>query len=323
MKPVFLLIDGGTTNTRFTLMQGEKLLERVMVRIGAASADAAHRNQGLRDAVRETLAVMEARHHVRIDRIMVSGMITSENGLACVPHLTAPAGLTELAAGVREITLADVSQQPLCFIPGVKTIAEDGAMDMMRGEEAELMGDLDANPCAGARLYLHFGSHNKAILVRSSRIVRSATTMSGELLAAAMAHTILTSSVGQEHTAVLDPAYAAMGFTEAKQKGLPGALFSARLHAVLHGADAAQLQSFLYGAFTQQDAQCFAPMLACEPEEIVLYGRKQFADAWLICMSSVLKDKARFLSYEESESLSVIGASTVMNARYGRSEFHE
>lgn len=323
MEPVYLLIDGGTTNTRFTLMQDDRLLERVMVRIGAASADAAHRNQGLRDAVRETIAALEAKHHVQIDRIMVSGMITSENGLVCVPHLTAPAGLEELAAGVREITLPDISDKPLCFIPGVKTIAEDGAMDMMRGEEAELMGDLAANPCAGTRLYLHFGSHNKAILVQQGKIVRSSTAMSGELLAAVMEHTILTSSVGTAHEFQFDPTYAAAGFAEAQQKGMTGTLFSARLHAVLQGADAAQVRSFLYGAFTQQDAQCFAPMLELEPEEIVLYGRRQFADAWLICMQSALRGKTRILSYEESEYLSVSGAIAVMKTRNGGSESHE
>lgn len=317
MEPVYLLIDGGTTNTRFTLMRGRQLLERITVRIGAASADAAHRNQGLRDAVRETIMAMETGHQVQIDRVMVSGMITSENGLACVPHLTAPAGMAELAAGVQEMVLPDVTDKRLCFIPGVKTLAEDGAMDMMRGEEAELMGDLAANPCAGTRLYLHFGSHNKAILVREGRIVGSSTTMSGELLAAAMAHTILTGAVGVEQDFDFDPEYAAKGYAEAAQKGLPGTLFSARLHAVLRGADTAQVRSFLYGAFTQQDAQCFAPMLACAPEEIVLYGRRQFTQAWQCCMQASLKGRIRVLPYEESEWLSIRGAMAVMEARYG------
>lgn len=323
MEPVYLLIDGGTTNTRFTLMRGAQRLERITVRIGAASADAAHRNQGLRDAARETIAAMERQHQLRIDRVMVSGMITSENGLACVPHLTAPAGLEELAEGVQEIVLPDVTDKVLCCIPGVKTKEADGAMDMMRGEEAEIMGDLAANPCAGTRLYLHFGSHNKAILVRQGKIVLSNTTMSGELLAAVMTHTILTSSVGTEDAFAFDPAYAAKGFAEAEQKGLPGTLFSARLHAVLQGADAAQVRSFLYGAFTQQDAQSFAPMLACEPEEIVMYGRAQFTDAWQKCLQPSLKGRIRILPYEESEWLSVHGAMAVMEARYGRYEDHE
>lgn len=289
-----------------------------MARIGAASADAAHRNQGLRDTVRDMITAMETRHHMRIDRVMVSGMITSENGLACVPHIAAPAGVEELAAGVREIVLPDISVKPLCFIPGVRTAAEDGAMDMMRGEEAEIMGDLAENPCVGTRLYLHFGSHNKAILVQRGKIVQSSTTMSGELLAAAMEHTILTGSVGTEHELIFDPAYAAAGFAAAKQKGLTGTLFSARLHAVLQGADRAQVRSFLYGAFTQQDVQCFASMLNREPDEIVLYGRKQFTDAWLICMQSVLAGKTRILPYEESEYLSVSGAIAVMQTKYGK-----
>lgn len=320
MKTVCLLIDGGTTNTRFTLMRGDKRLERITVRIGAASADAAHRNQGLRDAVRETITAMEERHGVSIDRIMVSGMITSENGLACVPHLTAPAGMGEFAEGIREMVLPDVTDKTLCFIPGVKTIAEDGSMDMMRGEEAEIMGDLAANPCEGTRLYLHFGSHNKAILVQQGRIVRSMTTMSGELLAAAMQHTILNSSVGTENDFLFSEVYAAEGFAAAEQKGLPGTLFSARLHAVLKGADAAQVRSFLYGAFTQQDAQCFAPLLDCQPEEIVLYGRTQFIAAWQWCLPAMLEGKTRILPYEESEWLSVRGAIAVMEEKYRRHE---
>ena len=91
MEQAILVIDGGTTNTRFTLLQGSEVLSRKTVRIGAANTDALHKNQGLRDAVSTVFAEMQHISHVA--SVCISGMITSESGLHAIPHLSAPAGI--------------------------------------------------------------------------------------------------------------------------------------------------------------------------------------------------------------------------------------
>ena len=98
-----LWIDGGTTNTRFTLTRGEDVVERTCRRVGAANADISLHNAPLAAAVADETAALERRHGVRIERVCASGMITSQNGLVEVPHLPAPTGLCELAKGVKTV----------------------------------------------------------------------------------------------------------------------------------------------------------------------------------------------------------------------------
>ena len=69
-------IDGGTTNTRFTLTEDGRVLERVSRHVGASSAET-DGNRALREAVAEELAVIQARHGLRAERVVIAGMITS------------------------------------------------------------------------------------------------------------------------------------------------------------------------------------------------------------------------------------------------------
>lgn len=319
-----LLIDGGTTNTRFTLVRDGQVLERSQRRVGAANADASHVNRPLRLAVGEELRRLEAAHGVRIDQVCISGMITSENGLCMVPHVPAPAGVKELAANIRRVELKDVFDRgAIACIPGIKTQNAAGP-DMMRGEETEVMGDLSAHPMAGGRrMYIHFGSHNKAIVTEGGRIVSSCTTMSGELFYAITHDTILASSVGDGQDYAMDEAWVKRGFACASDYGMSRALFAARMGGVLEGASAAQVRSFLYGVLIQQDMAAFSPLLEAGAEEVVLYGRRECVDACLCCAAKRFKNASlRTISFEDSEWLSVIGIQRILNEAEGMSE-HE
>ena len=150
-------IDGGTTNTRFTLTEDGRVLERVSRHVGASSAEA-DGNRALREAVAEELSVIQARHGLRAERVVIAGMITSGSGLYELAHVPAPAGADELAAGAKQIEMPDVTPAPILCLPGVKCFC-DGQSDMMRGEEVEIMGALGA-PEEGPRAFIHFGSHN-------------------------------------------------------------------------------------------------------------------------------------------------------------------
>ena len=304
-----LWIDGGTTNTRFTLTRGEEVVERTCRRVGAANADQSLRNAPLAAAVADEIAALESRHGVRIERICASGMITSQNGLLEVPHLSAPAGLYELARGVRTVRLAEVSQTaPVDFIPGVRC-GEGMAADVMRGEETEIMGWREE---AGNRLFLHFGSHNKAILVKEGRIVQSLTTLSGELLYAVTHDTILRSAAGGEPPADFFAEDAERGFEAAAAGGVTRTLFEARLYAIQGGKTPAQVYAFLVGALAQQDLLAFEPLLRQGADEIVLYGREAFVRAFL---SRLRTENVRTVSHEDSEWLSFHGMRRIMCTR--------
>ena len=60
-----------------------------------------------------------------MERILASGMITSEFGLCLLEHLIAPCGMGELAASMHEVVLEDISKIPFVFARGVKTCGEE------------------------------------------------------------------------------------------------------------------------------------------------------------------------------------------------------
>jgi 2-dehydro-3-deoxygalactonokinase len=173
-----IALDGGTTNTRARLMQGDRIIATARRRVGVrdtlladparsgASPPAAdlastpgqpHRArliQAVREVVDEvsradvlSAVTGRAAHNAgaQIEAIVAAGMLSSEIGLVAVPHVEAPAGLEDLARGVAIGRFPAIVERPIYFVPGVRTAAADGPdgwfqADLMRGEECETLG---------------------------------------------------------------------------------------------------------------------------------------------------------------------------------------
>ena len=317
-----LLIDGGTTNTRFTLLSGEKVVLRTERKIGAADKQGSQ-NELLYKAVKSEILALQAQSGVAIDDIFASGMITSQNGLMEVPHIPAPAGLYDLADGVHTCLLDEICQVPFHFVPGIKFSGETaGETDMMRGEETEVFGAILPKEEDGSILFLHFGSHNKLIHYSEGKIVRAVTTMSGELLWALKESTILKSSLCDLTDFELSKDDVLEGFQAAENFGLTRALFETRILHVLYKAGRNRALSFLYGALTASDMRAFAPYLRGPFNRAVLYGRDRFMDVFCICAQAFQKtlitpEKLRRISFEDSQWLSVKGIQRIRKAWEG------
>ncbi len=158
MENWIITVDGGTTNTRACLWKGETLVSRagreVGVRCTAVDGNNNRLKEAVRDCIREALASAGAPEG-ELKAILASGMISSNVGLAEVPHCPAPAGAKELAAAARQVVMPEISSVPITIIPGVKNPVDPvdlqsfGGMDMMRGEEVETLALLGAYPGAG------------------------------------------------------------------------------------------------------------------------------------------------------------------------------
>src|SRR5690606_37597556 len=129
-----------------------------------------------------------------------------------------------------------ISAVPLTFVPGVKTLpGRDGLAglasgDVLRGEEAEIIGLREALELTGGAVFLHIGSHHKAISVDAAgSIVASRTAITGELLAAITGQTILKSSVESLEAHDLDISAARAGFAAAREHSFGRALFLVRV----------------------------------------------------------------------------------------------
>jgi len=118
--------------------------------------------------------------------IIASGMITSRNGWFETPYLSVPVSAHHLAGSLesqRSSTDLDVH-----FVTGVKS-QTNGAPDVMRGEEIQLVGVIETELIEG--IVVMPGTHSKWVTVRNGCIEDFATFMSGEIFAALSNHTIL------------------------------------------------------------------------------------------------------------------------------------
>jgi 2-dehydro-3-deoxygalactonokinase len=214
-------------------------------------------------------------------------MLSSEVGLLAVPHLTAPAGLDDLARGVAVVRIAEITDVPVYIVPGIRTLGTDGPdgwfeADVMRGEECETVG---AYPTLVAQgwidpghwpVFLWPGSHTKLVEVDpSGRITRSHTTLAGELLQAAACHTLLSASLPETLPDDPDLDAAAAGARAVERDGLGRAAFLVRVAALTQTLDPHERASFWIGATVAADVLCLArhPILA--PSRPVWVGGRQ------------------------------------------------
>ena len=120
--------------------------------------------------------------------ILMSGMIGARQGWREAPYAQCPAGLQEIATAMA--TIETKALGAIGLVPGVSTLGRDGAPDVMRGEETQILGALAATNRAEGTFVLP-GTHSKWARVEAGRIMSFATYMTGEVFAALKEHTIL------------------------------------------------------------------------------------------------------------------------------------
>ncbi|MDB4894705.1 MAG: 2-keto-3-deoxy-galactonokinase, partial [Firmicutes bacterium] len=166
---IFGLIDSGTTNTRVRLSDGDRVLAAVTEAVGARDAARDGSNSRLRSALHRLVQEAGLQAGIPVGDIAVliaSGMITSNLGLLEVPHVQAPVRPAELARAIVTKRFPDIAPCDIAFIPGIKTVASDGELvgsDILRGEEAEVVGLRRLMGLAGPVTFLHYGSPHNAV----------------------------------------------------------------------------------------------------------------------------------------------------------------
>ncbi len=119
--------------------------------------------------------------------VVMSGMVGSRQGWLEVPYVACPAGIEEIAAGMRKVTWDGGTAR---IAPGLTCRDEAGIPDVMRGEEVQILGALDRlGP--GAHTVCLPGTHSKWVELSDGRIARFTTHMTGEAFAVFKAHSIL------------------------------------------------------------------------------------------------------------------------------------
>lgn len=293
----YITVDGGTTNTRISLVEDNEIKDTMKFNVGARSG--IENRNFLRETLRDGIhKLLEKNNMVEKDicRVLASGMITSEFGLYKLDHIKAPAGIAELNASMEEVVFEDITEIPFVFIRGIKVASDDfDKVDMMRGEETEFSGLYSGD--GGA--YVLPGSHSKVIFADSEgRITSFHTMLTGEMMAALSQNTILKDAVDLS-CSELSEEYLLKGYHYCVECGINKALFKVRILKNIFGKNADETYSFFVGTILCGE---IGEILKMNPEKIVIGGKKQIkqamerilkavSDADVLCIDDELVDE--------------------------------
>lgn len=303
-----ICIDMGTTNTRVWLRRGDATLARLQAGVGVRDTARDGSNKRIRAALAELIAELHRAANGAPTCVIAAGMITSPLGLAEVPHLSAPAGLRELAAAVQQVSFPDICDLPFLLVPGVRCGAMDGGpadvaqRDVMRGEETLCAGLVACERVTPPATILNLGSHWKAIeLDAAGRVAQSITSLSGELIHATQTNTILAGSVPAERPETIDAVWCAAGMREQRRAGLARALFCVRLLELAGQGTPSARMSFLIGAFIAADLDALRERgVFAAHQAVFITGSGAVAAGWQHALS-LHETSATILSADEIE----------------------
>ena len=280
MMPTYITVDSGTTNTRVSLLEDEKIIDSVKFKPMATNVKS--RQEVLSEQLKVGIDGILARNGKKpcdIERIIACGMISSEIGLITLEHINSPCGLKELAKNLYETVINSISEIPFVFIRGVKCVSSDGYVDVMRGEEAEIYG-ICKNPDSSC-MYVLPGSHSKLIYIDDDgRISHFSTELTGEMIGAIASNTILKNTVSLDQRE-LDEEYLQKGYLLSSKKGMNAALFKVRTLKNFGKRTDAEVFSFFIGSILAPEINS---IISSSAKKIIIGGKAQLKEPTAILL---------------------------------------
>ncbi|WP_315760265.1 2-dehydro-3-deoxygalactonokinase [Sphingomonas sp. Y38-1Y] len=229
----FLAIDWGTTNRRVFRIEHGVVVATERDDRGASSlspADYPEEVAGIRARMGDL-------------PVLMAGMVGSTIGWREAPYVAAPAGLGDLAASLERI------DDRTAIVPGV-AVRDAANPDVMRGEEVQLLGAVEAGMVPPDALLCQPGTHCKWVRMVNGRIAGFDTAMTGELFAMLRLHGILAP---QLKAPVTDGEPFREGVRRGADRDLAAALFKIRAAKVLGYRDDADAASYASGLLIGAD----------------------------------------------------------------------
>lgn len=184
--------------------------------------------------------------------VILAGMIGSNIGWRDSGYAPCPAGTAELTGQLTSFTVRGVT---INLSPGLKCRNMFGLPDVVRGEEMQVFGWLNASPCEDdeRRLVCLPGRHVKWMVTRGQQIVSFFTGMNGEMEDILLAHSLLGRGVVREGFSQPDFDVGLTAVRDDTTLSLGHALFATRSRLVLGDHDAGGAASFLSGLLVGAD----------------------------------------------------------------------
>jgi 2-dehydro-3-deoxygalactonokinase len=329
MEKLFAIVDMGTTNTRLTLADSSGKVH-VSVRKEFGVKDRASTGsreiliRGLNQLFEESIRSARISKN-QIQAMLCSGMITSEIGIAEIPHLTTPVTLRDLAANVQEVIMPEVASIPLLFIPGVKNRVQHASrdtleeMDFMRGEEIQTLGAVELFQVELPVTFMFLSSHTKMVDVNEDAcITRSFTTLSGQIFNALRFQTFLASSISKKDPSSIHPESLFRGVRAGLKSGILRSALMVRFMDVLMQSSFDERFAFLEGIIISSDIQAIQNSYPFLRKRIFILGDQVRSEAYIMAFKTFLDPHLEciYLGEDSLDRATIHGALRVANLRF-------
>jgi 2-dehydro-3-deoxygalactonokinase len=261
----FIAVDWGTTNRRAWRIEAGLVAQEFEDERGVLSVAKPD----------FPAAVGQIRERLGDYPLLMAGMIGSSRGWVEAPYVPCPAGIDAVA---KSLIWADPGR--VAIVPGL-SIADPP--DVMRGEEVQILGSVDAGLVPADALVCHPGTHNKWVKLAGGEVAGFRTVMTGEMFSLLKEHSILADMLTDDMA--VDEAFMA-----GVARGLDGHALTAELFAVRAGV--------LLGTGRREDATDFTSGLLIGADiktglasdssrEIFVMGRPQLTRLYAAAIGQV------------------------------------
>ena len=327
-----ITLDGGTTNTR-TILWNHEFTECAHAErhIGIRDVATSQSKKVLFVAVKECIEEMLHNQKIsygEVSCILAAGMITSDLGLYLLEHVVAPVKKEDLAAGMKQVVLSEICPIPFWFIPGIKNMAgkidENNftQMDIMRGEEVEIISIMDQLQPGRECVVVLPGSHSKFIAIdKEHRIKGCMTSMTGELYALLVANSILSGATDKVYAgkANYNKAQCLKGYKTAKESSVGRAAFLTRILKNFAGISNVEATNYLLGVVLSNDISILENNTfftgSSQMPLIVLSGKEPFRQGLYDILSSECPEREVEILEPKCENMSAKGCFLLARCR--------
>lgn len=195
-------------------------------------------------------AVADLRSRLGGGPLLLAGMVGSNRGWTDAGYRRCPVTIEDLAKGLHHVG------DDIAIVPGICVI--DGARgDVMRGEEVQLLGAIQAGLAPRDATLCQPGTHAKWATVRDGAIIDFSTAMTGEMFALLRDHAM----IGSAMTGEVVPSQAFRdGVARAREGDLLAALFGVRPSVILDLRPPGDVAAYVSGLLIGSD--CLAQIRA-------------------------------------------------------------
>jgi len=333
----FATIDCGTTNSRVYILDDRyQVIGRGQKKVGVRDTAVTGSNEMLKEGLRKIFehTVQDTGLSIKdIKFAITSGMITSEIGLIEIPHITAPAGINELAENVkvvRNLAIFPVDV-PIIFIRGIKNSFPKNATykdlrktDFMRGEETQVLGLISCYKDLKYPIIMTMlTSHTKFIYINEDKkIAGSLTTLSGQIHEAIQSMTVIGKSIKKTSNNTTKEGYFDEGlintaYDSVKNAGFLRTLLMPRFMEVLLETEWYERELFFNSTIPCEDLNAmndFDLLGFNRKSTFVLVGHKNRSNIYKYLLKEkygVTQDIKQIYKEDEIDRLSIEGAITV------------